>query len=323
MDRGGVKRMQLRPLSLGELLDRAVTLCVRHALTFALIFLVFIVPFTIFQTLALPDQGAMWTQLLDLARSGGKVMPHAGAVPANPAFSPLTGLVIAAFWLFSPLSYAALIVATSHAYLEGSASFGMGYRRALRVWPRLIGVAGLYFLAVTAAMTAITLVGIVIGVVAAMLAHVVMPLGIIFGVVFGGAFVLALLALGLVTSIACYLSLYTCILEDAPITAAFMRGLQRGFGHGNFLRSLCAALALSVVSIGVTLVSMAGAVLLFGLFHSVLLGQVFSALIQVPAVVFMVAFMALYYYDLRVRNEGFDLRVEMAAPVSVSDALTD
>jgi hypothetical protein len=312
--------MQLRPLSLGELLDRAVTLCVRHALTFALIFLVFIVPFMIVQAFALPDQTAALNQLVDMVRSGGKVIPRAGTDASAPA---LTFVWLGVFWLFSSLSYAALIVATSRAYLEGSASFAAAYRLALRFWPRLIALTLLYVLAAAVVLMAASIIGVVILAIAMLLSRALVPLGIIFGVIVGGAFALAVIALALVAMIAGYLMCYALVLEGASIAGAFVRGLQRAFGRGNLLRSLGAGLALAAVSFGFTILVMVVTFALLGIFHSALVGQLLGALVQAPVIAFFFAFLTLFYYDLRVRNEGFDLRVDAAAPAPVSAALID
>jgi hypothetical protein len=311
--------MQLRPLSLGELLDRAVTLCVRHALTFALIFLVFIVPFTIVQAFALPDQTAALNQLVEMVRSGGKVVPQAGArTPLATTF-----LWFGAFWLFSTLSYAALIVATSRAYLEGNASFAPAYRLALRFWPRLIALTLLYFLTFAVVLIAASIVGVAIMAVTMLLSRLLLPLGIVFGVIVGGAFTLGVIALSLVATIAGYLMCYTLMLEGASISGALVRGMQRAFGRGNFLRSLAAGLALSAVSFGFTILVMAVTFALLALFHSALVGQLLGAFVQAPMIVFFFAFLTLFYYDLRVRNEGFDLHIDAAEPVPVSAALID
>jgi hypothetical protein len=311
--------MQLRPLSLGELLDRAVTLCVRHALTFALIFLVFIVPFAILQAFALPDQTAMWNQLGDLVRSGGKAVAHTSPVPANPTFTALTGIWFVGFCLFSPFSYAALAFATSRAYLGENVTFADAYRSALPAWLRLIGLTLLYFLTAIVVVIAIMIVGGAIAFTAVLLARVSMPLGIIFGVVFGGAFMLALVVFWMVSIIAGYLCYYTCLLERTSATAAFGRGIRRAFGQGNFVRSLLAGLALTAVSLGFATVSMMGSVTALALFRSGVAAQLVTALLQAPAAAFFLAFMTLYYYDLRVRNEGFDLRIDAAAPAPVAD----
>jgi hypothetical protein len=96
--------------------------------------------------------------------------------------------------------------------------------------------------------------------------------------------------------------------------------MQRAFGRGNFARSLGAGLAFGAINFGISLVSIAGGGTLVAFAHTAYAAQAFSVLVSVPATAFLIAFVTLYYYDLRVRNEGFDLRVELATSLPVADA---
>ncbi|HTV72153.1 MAG TPA: hypothetical protein VME66_00405 [Candidatus Acidoferrales bacterium] len=314
--------MQLRPLSLGELLDRAVTLCVRHVWVLALIFLVFIVPLSILQTYAIPDQTKAWTSLIEMARSGGSeaALQQAAVLSRASSATGATAIWFLVAFFFSPLPYAALILATSQAYLTGTTSFAAAYRGALRVWPRLLGLTFLYTVALVIVGIAAAIVGAVVIVIVVLLGRAAVALGIIAGIVLGGAYIVGMIVLGLVGLIAVYLSYYTCTLEGAPVWTSLTSGVQLAFGRGNFPRSLGAGLAFTAINFGISLVSVLGAGMLFGLVHSAYAGQTFSVLVSLPATAFLISFVTLYYYDLRVRNEGFDLRIEIGAPMPVADA---
>jgi len=70
----------LRPLGLGEMLDRAVTLCVRHFALFSLIFVVYAIPLAVLQYFGTADQAKMFGPLTDILRAqaaGKSIDPNA------------------------------------------------------------------------------------------------------------------------------------------------------------------------------------------------------------------------------------------------------
>jgi hypothetical protein len=303
----------LRPLGVGELLDRAVTLCVRHFGTFALIYLAFAVPVAIFQFYGTGDQSKVAGALIDVFRNAGGKAPDPvainralGSAPANA----YTYLFLFFALVVAPLPAAALITANSRAYLGERTTFGDSYRAAFGKWLPLLGIELLYavcgvivYLAALFLAVAVVLALVLLGAAVrwlAVAAGAVLALGFLLALVFGVTLVL----------LAVQISFFACVVEGEPFIAAFSAGLRRVFGGGRIWRSLGVGLAYVAISIGIFLVATAGQSILFGLIRSNVLGTAYGTLLRVGTVAFTTAFMTIYYFDLRVRSEGLDLQLE-------------
>ncbi len=314
----------LRPLGLGEILDRAVTLCVRHFALFSLIFVVYAIPIALLQYFGTADQAKAFGALTDIFRAqaaGKSVDPTAWskALAQSPVLNVWTGLWFFALLFVSPLPTVALIDAAATIYLGGTTSFERAYRTALERWLPMIGVNVLY---VVCGMALYLLVFIVVLVVALGLAAIVKVIGgpgIAIVVVFGILFLLALFAFGLLAALAVQISYFSCVVERMPFITAFARGISRVFARPALRRSLLAGLAFVAILLGISLVSLVGQSLLFGLLKSNVAGTVYETIVRVATAAFTTAFVAIFYFDLRVRNEGLDLQVAAGGqPLSAS-----
>jgi hypothetical protein len=74
--------------------------------------------------------------------------------------------------------------------------------------------------------------------------------------------------------------------------------------------------------IGIGLVSFVGQVVLTGLVRSAIFGTVFTTIVAIVTAAFTTAFMTIFYFDVRVREEGLDLQIAadatLATPARVS-----
>ena len=304
----------LRPLGVGELLDRAVTLCVRHFGSFALIYLAFAVPLAICQFYGGGDSARVVGALVDAFRNAGGKPPDPAAINRAIASSaPERAYSYALFFLTllaGPLPAAALISATSRAYLGERITFAQSYRTALRKWLPLLGVEVLYAVAGVIVYLLVLVLTILIALALVLLAAAVRWLALVISIAAGIALTIAI-ALGVTLIVlAAQISFFACVVEDAPFVAAFAAGVSRVFGAGHLRRSLGVGLAYVAIWFGIFLVSAAGQSILLGLLRSNILGTAYSTLLSVGTVGFTTAFMAIYYYDLRVRSEGLDLQLE-------------
>jgi hypothetical protein len=304
--------MNLRPLSLGEQLDRAVTLCVRNAPTFLLIYLVIGVPVAVFQIYGTQDQSRAIDGFVDMLRL--QKTPNAKELSAlqSPFFNGFTATLLCLYVFVGPLVQATLIFAASREYFGSHATFQSAYREGVRFWLPIIGINVLYVIIFVMLYIIASLIGIVGVVAAGLLSSVSHWLGILFGVVGGGFLSIAVFGTSLLLLVALNLSYFTCIVERIGFFSAFARGAERAFSSANIQRSLLAALAVGAIYIGIALVSMAGVAMIYGFLRSNVLGAAFTALTHVGMTIFVTVFFCVYYFDMRVRREGLDLQQEIA-----------
>jgi hypothetical protein len=303
----------LRPLGVGELLDRAVSLCVRNFGTFALIYLAFALPLAFFQFYGTADQSKVVGAVIDAFRNAGGKPPDPVAINRALGAAPANAFTYAFYFLalvVAPLPAAALISATARAYLGERVSFGAAYRAALGKWLPLIGIEVLYAVSGILAYTLVLVVAVLVVLALVLLGTAVRWLAVAVGIVVGIAFVLALVLGVTLVALAVQISFFACVVEGESFIAAFSTGLARVFGGGRIPRSLGVGLAYVAVSLGIVLVAATGQSILLGLLRNNVLGTVYGALLRVGTIAFTTAFVAIYYYDVRVRTEGLDLQLE-------------
>jgi len=317
----------LRPLGLGEILDRAVNLCVKHFVALSLIYLAFAVPLAVVQYYASKDSNRLieaLTNALQAQASGSKpadpdAFVHAmRAMPATPN-AWYGGLVVLQF-LVAPLPGAALIVATAAFYLGKTTTFRDAYATAVKRWLPIIFLNVMYGIAALFAYLFIVLVVILSVLVLAMLTVALHIVGIVLAVLVGIVFAFAGVLLLLLALLAWQVSMFTCVLENDNFFSAFTRGLSRVFAGVGLRRSLVVGFALLAIELGIGLVALTGSVVFAGIAHSSIAATVYQTVVTVATAAFTTAFVGIFYFDLRVREEGLDLqlaaRAQQVVPVA-------
>ncbi len=304
----------LRPLGLGELLDRAVTLCVTHFVPFALIYVAFAIPLGIVKFFASRNLTMLIEAFADQLK--GQSAGHAPNPAAyNAAFAQAgdnfgwTAALFALTFFVGPLATAALIEATSATYLGGTTNFAKAYRAGLSRWLPMLGinifyaVAGgvLYVIAIVVALLLFFALGAI-----TLAAH---ALGIAISIVVGLAVAIVLIGIAVVVALALNVSYFSCVVERENTIVAFASGIGRVFSGVGLKRSLLVGSAYVAVIVGIWLVSALGQGVLVGVVRSELAGTIFTTLVAVATAAFLTAFMTIFYYDLRVREEGLDLQM--------------
>jgi hypothetical protein len=310
--------LDLRPLSLGELLDRTFTYYREQFWTFVGI----MVPAEI---------AVVATGLLLLALG---LRPTLGLGTRPPAPSQQ----IAAFgMLFATVSISLLISLLAHSFALGATSFavskihlgsrttiGDAYRSLKGSVGRVFGLYGLYILIVIAVYLMV-IVGMLL---VAGLGALAVPLasmsgGPVAGILIGLLVVLAAIGAIVVAAIACMrysLAVPALVLEKLDAVKALTRSsaLAKGRLKQIFLACLLMSLIAGVISMSIqTPFWLVGLVLGFKFAHNPLW-------LAVPATIaggvggalgypFLTIALTLFYYDSRVRKEGYDLQVMMSS----------
>lgn len=305
----------LRPLGLGEVLDRAVTLCVAHFVPLAIIFLVYAIPYAVVQYLATQDLARVMSAIGAAMQTQGTRGPAGDAssvanmLRVAPRLNGWYPLLLTMAFFVGPLPAAALIVACSKYYFGRATTLGEAYRIALLRWLPLVGINLLYAVAGIMVYALVIMLGIALALALAFVVQALHGIGIALAVLVGVVVGVGSLAFLIVVVLAVQVSYFTCVLEGAGSIAAFARGLRRVFVGVGLVRSLLVGVAYATIAVGIAIVALVGDSLLAGLFHNAAAGTAYSTIVRVATAAFMTAFIAIFYYDLRVREEGLDLLV--------------
>jgi hypothetical protein len=285
---GGI---QLYPMGIGEILDRSFRILRNH---FWLLFLIILIPQAIY---FLVNQG------LQLGFSGRTMVSSPAAMGMGLGitafFSAIIFLVIQ-FW-----AQGALINAVSETYLGHSASV-MGSFGAMRSrLGRLIGTMLLMGL----------LIGVAVGIVA-IIASVLAMISVVLTVILG----FAAFVVGLHLFLNWLMVDKVVVLEDTAWMSALSRSkelmtarTEEGFWKSTKTKAGLILLLGFLIGLGFQLLFQVPGALLGLLAKGNVVIMTFLHLLNIAATslatVYTAVAMILYYYDIRVRKEGFDLKM--------------
>ncbi len=300
--------LPLRPLSIGEIFDRTVTLYVRYFGLFTLIMVVVILPLSIASYFSTYGSGS-YQQVLQQAT-------HPSTTPSPVRFSRLLQfegilfMVLLLQLLLLPFANTATAAGVADLYRSHRPTWRQSYAAAFARWPAILGAELMTIVIVGAA----TLAG-----------------AFAFGAIFAAGIFLvrgstvAIVAFGLLVAIfmiAWLLSLALCIfamgfafisivVEKAGVFPAISTGFARIFNRRELGRAVLVFLALIAISIGLYIVLGIVALLAQGMTHNAILYGILTAPISLVSSTFTALLFAVYYFDVRVRREGLDIQTQL------------
>ncbi len=312
--------VNLRPMTVGEMLDRAFTVYFKNALVLTAALVVVLLPMLVLSYLGQRDLLGMDMSTFEAT------MKNPAAAPPPPDITKLmeaymTGLpylgltmLLATFAL--PFANSAIIAGISRSYLGQPVRLIDCYRDAFARWPHILLLAILWVGAL--------IIGTIIAYIALL---IVVLIGALGGAVLASsapavfAVILALIAIPAVLWIfmsvmqvylAWALSFAAITIERVDPIIAFGSGFSRVFRGGAYWRS--AGVAAAIVGIIIGFESIAG-VAVFALLSWMKMSidsaplalSIFSGVVSAVITPVSFAVVAMYYYDIRIRREGFDL----------------
>lgn len=302
---------RLRPRSMGEMLDGAFRLYRRHFLTFLLIVAVVYVPVLLLSYLA--DVWLGIYQPLDLSGSiSGNTSSQLAARNFASQASTIKNYLETFFTYFGQW---ALMVAVANAILDKPVTFAGAYRELGRRLGAAFGLVGLQALILLGFFSPVILLALL--------------------ALFGGSSTAASAA----TSLLCILSVVSiayfiiqvrlfvilpaAVNEDLRPREALRRSWE--LTRGSWWRTLGLSLLISVIKLVVELGPAALLVLIpavtlkLDFYTDLALTRGIGILTTIIFVPVEIGAIALYYYDLRVRKEGFDLATAIAQRYEVGN----
>ncbi len=298
--------LPLRPLSIGEIFDRAVTLYVRHFALFTLIMLVVALPLTIVSYFA-TFGSTSYQQILQQATHPERT---AAAVPVLSNLLQLEGLlllvVVLALFLM-PFASVATVAAVAALYRAERPGWRDCYAVVLRRWPAILGTAFMEIIIMGAVVIAGSLL---FG--GTLTIAILVSRGSVAAIVVFAIVVILFMIAWLVTMILCWIALgfaFNAIgLEGSAAFAAISLGFARIFNRRELGRATLVVLALGAIYVGLYLVSAVLAALVESITHSFTLVAIVNTPVSLISSTFIALLFAVYYFDVRVRREGLDMQ---------------
>jgi hypothetical protein len=309
--------MELRPLGFGEIFDRAVTLYIRNFLPFAAIVAVLIVPLAILQYVldlsSQPEFDAMLRILIHPKLASTTPIPSIFNSPLTIAVFAVLLFATYAVW---PFALNAVAVGVARLYRNRPVEFRACYEIVLRRWLQVVAMIGIDLLIL---LCWYVIVFIVVMIFAGILSYFAFGVGAVFvGVLIGLIGFLVLLPSLAPILVSLTFAMYSTVIERRPVIESLGLGFERIFNRAEFWRALLFSLAaFAVMLAGSTIFGFIG--LIAAVAHLPLLQALIESLARAVITPFAVVLLAIYYFDVRIRREAFDLetsleRLTAAAP---------
>lgn len=289
--------VRLRPLSIGEIFDRSLTLFIRNLPPFLIVAAFVAVPAGFLQYGLASMNGTMLQQIAAQSK---------GAPPAIFAMGP-------AFWIGA----LCVLLVQPFMYVAMASLVGCIYRGEPRDWRAAYGVAlrhaGGILMTVLCAVV-LYIVGVIAFTIAAMI--VAIPLALA-GPVVDGIFIaiaaLIFIFVLLIAFLAIALAFNAIGIDELPFGRAIGQSFAHVFSRGEFKKAALIVLAFAAVEIGLSLLVFGIQAIAEAAVHLPALDAALSAALSLFTMGFFGVLIAVYYFDVRVRREGLDLQAALDA----------
>ncbi len=303
--------MELRPLGFGEIFDRAVTLYIRNFVPFTAIVMVLVVPFAILQyVLAVTEQPEYEAMLRVLVNPESARGEHIPTILDSPSAIAMSLLVILLAYLIAPFVMNAVAVGVARLYRDRPVEFRACFDVVLRRWPLILALMAIEFAVLLGWYLAVVIVALAFVFVTMALVAMAPALGFAVAMIaFFAIFVLAVMLLAPLL-VALAFAMYAVVIEERDVIAGLQLGFARVLNRSEFWRSLLFAVAVGAITFGAsTMFSIVG--IFAAMVHMAVLQAVVQTLPTAVINPFVVIVFAIYYFDVRIRREGYDLEASL------------
>src|SRR5580700_9425839 len=250
--------VNLRPMSIGEILDRAFTVYFKNALVLTAALIVVLIPMLVLNYLGQKDLLGLDLRMMTDA------MKNPAAPPPPPDFNqlmndytsslPYLGLTILLATFALPFTNSAIIAGISRSYLGQPVRFVDCYRDAFARWQHVLILAVLWIVTLVIGVIVVYIALIIIVLIFALAGAALVPkapavAGVLFAVILIPTFLWLIIA-SLQVYLAWALSFAAITLERVDPLKAFGSGFSRVFGRGTYWRSA----GVSAAMVGIILV---------------------------------------------------------------------
>lgn len=292
----------LRPLGVGEIFDRAVTLYVRNFLLFTIIAAFVVVPVSVVQYFVAVQRGGAWAQILDQVTH-----PSHATNATVPGFGPWFLLLVAISVVCSPFMYVAMAAALGRIYQGRPTDWREAYAVSLRHAGGILATVIVQMAILLSAAFAGAFAIVLAFVAAFMLVRFVAPIGVVMVIL-----ATVLIAAYLIGLMLCYLTMALAFdaiaIEEASFSQALSRSFARVFNRSELGKAMLICLAFLAVELGLTIVIAVLDGLMESFLHQPIVETIFQGVVSAITTGFIGVLIAVYYFDVRVRREGLDMQ---------------
>ena len=303
--------MELRPLGFGEIFDRAITLYVRNFVPFAGIVCVVILPLAVLQYFLDRSSVPQFDQMIRILEHPGNAPPAllAPAFLTSPGVALLFGVLAIVVWVVWPFALNACAIGVARLYRGRRVEFAPCYRASLQRWPSVLGVllieAGIFVAWYVAFVVAV----VVLFLLTVVLARASIAAGVVGGVVTAFVLLAGLLALAPLF-VALTFGMNAVVIEERSAFQAIALGFARVFNRFEIWRALLFSLAaFAIMAAASSLVGIFAMVAM--VYHWIALEVILTSVFRAAITPFSIVLLAVYYFDVRIRHEGFDLEAAL------------
>lgn len=303
--------MELRPLGFGEIFDRAVTLYIRNFVPFVAIVMVLVLPLSILQYIidrgSQPELAAMlW------------ILQHPGQTPPShiptifDSSSSIVALALSLLFSYAlwPFAMNAVAVGVARLYGDRPVDFRACYEVVLRRWLQILALLGVQLLIFLGWYVAVILVALAVVFVAAFLGALFAGAAFFIGFIIGIVAFIVMIPLLAPLLVALTFAMYAAVIEERGTMESLSLGFARIFNRAEFWRAMLFSVAAVAVIIGASsMFAILGLVAAFA--HLPGVQAVLEAIPRAAIAPFGVVLWAIYYFDVRIRREGFDLEASL------------
>jgi len=302
--------MELRPLGFGEIFDRAVTLYIRNFVAFAGIVLVMIVPFAVFEYVMAVASQPEFDAFIHVFTHPHDPQPPPPVAFTSPAWIAGIAGVALIFLCIWPFVCSAVVVGVARVYGGLPIEFRACYAAVLARWKQIAGLTFVQAIAVIAWYLATVLLLVVIFVPIVTMGAALPRVALVAAVIVAIAAFFAAFALLAVLIVATSFATYSSVIERRDVFDALRTGFSRVFNRSEFWRALLFSIAASAVVTGASM-SLGVIGLAATLLHLPALRAAIDSISEAVLAPFGVVLFAVYYFDVRIRHEAFDLEASL------------
>jgi hypothetical protein len=300
--------MELRPLGFGGIFDRAVTLYIKNFVAFVAIVMVMIVPLAVSQYVIDLASQPQFDAMVWIFEHPGSTPSHIPTIFDSRASAIALGATFLISYLLAPFVMNAVAFGVARIYRGRPPEFRACYEAVLRRWKQVLGILGTELL-ILLGWYVVTVIVVVLGALGVVAIAQAVPaisvalgaLGILLGVA------IMLLSLAPIV-LALEFAMYAAVIEERGVAESIGLGFTRIFNRVEFWRAVLFAIAAGVTILGASSMFSVLALLL-GVMHLTLLEDVVQTIPNAIITPFGIVLLAVYYFDVRIRNEAYDLEV--------------